>query len=96
MPYARLMVPVAPSLALAYVELAHEARAWSTTARTVAALALGLVVLRTAPPGRNVYDARNELVARARPALAGARVVAALDVGWSARRRRRASSTSRG
>ncbi len=82
MPYARLMVPIAPSLALAYVEIGDVARRWASIARAVAALAVGLVVLRAAPAGRRVHDARKELVERARPELRSAEVVAALDVGW--------------
>jgi hypothetical protein len=81
MPYARLMVPVAPSLALVFVDLvAHLA---STIARSALALALGVITLvRAAPAGRHVHEDRRELVARARPALETAKVVAALDVGW--------------
>ncbi len=82
MPYARLMVPIAPSLALVFVEAGSAAPAWSNVGRAVVALALGLYGLRIAPGGRHVYAARNELVVRARPVLAGADVVAALDVGW--------------
>jgi hypothetical protein len=83
MPYARLLVPIAPSLALAFVEAGQVARVWSSFARGVAALAMGVVVLvRAAPAGRGVHEARADLVRRARPALVNARVVAALDVGW--------------
>jgi hypothetical protein len=82
MPYARLMVPVAPSLVLVFVDVARVARPWATAARTLAAIALGAIVLRAAPAGRHVHEDRKALVARARSALAGAHVVAALDVGW--------------
>lgn len=81
MPYARLMVPVAPSLALVFVEL--RAHALSSALRVLVAVALGAVLLvRTAPAGRHVFEDRRELALRARPVLANARVVAALDVGW--------------
>ena len=38
--------------------------------------------VRAAPAGRHVHEARKELIARAVPSLAGANVVAALDIGW--------------
>jgi hypothetical protein len=83
MPYARLLVPVAPSLVIAFVELSKATRpAWSA-ARIAAAGVLGvLLALRAAPAGRSVYSDRADLIARARPALEGAHVVAALDIGW--------------
>ncbi|MBX3206452.1 MAG: hypothetical protein KF764_15365 [Labilithrix sp.] len=83
MPYARLMVPVAPSLALAFVDVGRVARTWSTLARVLLALAVGVLIgVRAAPAGRHVHEARKDLIAQARPLLAGAKVVAALDVGW--------------
>ena len=84
MPYARLLVPVAPSLVIAFVELSKVARpAWSA-ARLAAAGVLGvLFVVRAAPAGRGVYADRADLVARARPVLASSRVVAVLDIGWT-------------
>jgi hypothetical protein len=82
MPYARLMVPIAPSLALVFVDAGRVAHAWSSMARGVLALAVGLMVVRAAPAGRHVHEHRKDLIARARPELAGAKVVAALDVGW--------------
>ena len=83
MPYARLLVPVAPSLVIAFVELSKATRAAWSAARVAAAAVLGvLLAVRTAPAGRNVYPDRADLVARARPVLAGSRIVAALDVGW--------------
>ena len=83
MPYARLLVPVAPSLVLAFVEISKVTKpAWSA-ARLAAALVLGvLLAWRAAPAGRGVYQDRADLIARARPALEGAHVVAALDIGW--------------
>jgi hypothetical protein len=83
MPYARLMVPVVPSLALAAVLLAGQAHAAATAGRAVVALGAGLLfVLRGAAEGRGVGADRAALVAAARPALAGARHIATLDVGW--------------
>src|SRR5262249_14733458 len=82
MPYARLMVPVAPSLALVFVDLGRVAQAWSSLARGLVACAFGLLMLRASVAGRHVYEARTELIAHARPALSRANVVAAMDVGW--------------
>lgn len=83
MPYARLMVPVAPSLVIAYVALLGASRPAFVGARLAAALVLGaLLAVRAAPAGRGVHDDRADLIRRARPVLAGAHVVAALDVGW--------------
>lgn len=89
MPYARLMAPLVPGLAFAACALlpgagprAASARAWAA-ARLVAAVGLGAVLFpATAPRGRGVWRDRLALIARARPELAGARVVAALDIGW--------------
>ncbi len=85
MPYARLMVPVAPSLAIAFVAvvLAPSVRPVWCAARVAAASMLGvLLAVRAAPAGRGVHADRMDLVVRARPALEGAQVVAALDIGW--------------
>ena len=84
MPYARLMVPVAPSLVLAFVDVASKTRPMWSLLRVAVAAVFGAVVARSAAPaGRNVHADRADLVARARPVLAGAKVVAALDVGWT-------------
>ncbi len=83
MPYARLLVPVAPSLVLAFAELSRVTKPVWSAARLAAALVLGvLLAWRAAPAGRSVYQDRADLIARARPELQGARVVAALDIGW--------------
>ncbi len=83
MPYARLMVPVAPSLAFVFVDVARTAHVASTVTRALAALSIGvLVAVTAAPAGRHVHDDRKELIARARPLLSSSRMVAALDVGW--------------
>jgi len=83
MPYARLIVPIVPSLALVFVDVGRVAHRASTLARTVIAVVLGcLVAAKAAPAGRHVHMARKELIAKARPVLADAKVVAALDVGW--------------
>jgi hypothetical protein len=85
MPYARLMVPVAPSLVLVFAEVSTSERGRKSfnVPRLALAAALGLVlIVRAAPAGRAVYGDRVDLVARARPVLAGAEAVATLDVGW--------------
>lgn len=83
MPWARLFVPVAPSLALVFVATARVADRRLSAARLALAFALATALAwRLAPQGRTVQRDREELVLRARPALADARVVAALDVGW--------------
>jgi hypothetical protein len=84
MPYARLMVPVAPSLVLAFVALLGSSRLAFVLARLAAAIVLGgLLAVRAAPAGRGVHADRADLIVRARPVLAGAHVVAALDIGWA-------------
>ena len=55
---------------------------WLAT-RLLGALLVGaFVFVETAPRGRDVMRDRSDLVARARPELASAKVVAALDIGW--------------
>lgn len=84
MPYARLMVPVAPSLVIGFGVIAREARAAWSAARIATALVLGvLLAIHAAPAGRTVHRDRADLVARARPVLRDAKVVAALDIGWT-------------
>jgi hypothetical protein len=83
MPYARLMVPVAPSLALVFVDCARVAHVASSIGRATLSLGVGAVVAVTAAPaGRHVADDREALIADARAQLSSARAVAALDVGW--------------
>lgn len=83
MPYARLVVPAAPSLVIAIALTARSVAIWSLVLRGAAAVALGAALaVRAAPSGRSVHADRADLVARARPVLTGARCVAALDVGW--------------
>ncbi|GAC1546312.1 MAG: hypothetical protein NVS3B10_10270 [Polyangiales bacterium] len=83
MPYARLMVPVAPSLIVAFGAFAACSRVAASAARLVLALVVGvLLAVRAAPAGRGVQKDRADLIARARPVLRDARTVAALDIGW--------------
>ncbi|HLK35616.1 MAG TPA: hypothetical protein VKU41_02615 [Polyangiaceae bacterium] len=83
MPYARLMVPVVPSLAYATAICASIANRMAYGARAGFALILGcLLIARGGTLGRRVGQDRADLIARARPWLSGARRVAALDIGW--------------
>ncbi len=82
MPYARLLVPVVPSLALAALMLAECARPLATATRTVVALALGALLVPRAQAGRAVGSDRAALVHAAAPALVGLHRIAALDIGW--------------
>jgi len=83
MPYARLMVPVAPTLAYAGALVSQQAPRVATAMRSVAAVTLGLVlVAHGGTAGRAVGHDRAALIAEALPLLAAAHHVAALDVGW--------------
>jgi len=82
MPYARLLVPIAPSLVIAYVEVPKLARL-----RAAVAIVLGLVLFTAksgAERGRHVYADRKALITNARPHLASSKVIASLDIGWVA------------
>jgi hypothetical protein len=83
MPYARLMVPVAPSLAYAGVLAAARAHPLATGARSLSAIALGAaLVARGGTSGRRVGADRAALIADARPMIERSACVAALDIGW--------------
>lgn len=83
MPYARLVVPVVPSLVIVIVLSAARASRGLVVARAAVAFALGIyLVVRAAPAGRLVHADRRTLVEVARPVLASSKVVAALDIGW--------------
>ena len=83
MPYARLFVPILPSLAIAAVLAAEQAAAWATAARCAVALVVGAVlIVRGGTRGRDVGADRAALVREARPLLGPLARVASLDVGW--------------
>lgn len=83
MPYARLLAPVAPSLAWAGVLLAEVAPRGVTAVRTGVGFVLGVALFTgDRSGGRRVGADRAALVAEAVPALAGFHRVASLDVGW--------------
>jgi hypothetical protein len=83
MPYARLAVPIVPTLAWAGAQVAAHAHPLATGVRTAAAMALGVAfVVQGGTNGRHVGTDRERLVEAATPVLAKARRVAALDIGW--------------
>jgi len=79
----RLAVPVLPSFVLGAAELWRVAPSWASWLR--AGCALGMSVYLAAalgPVARGVGPDRARLIEAAKAPLAGAKVVAALDVGW--------------
>jgi|HubBroStandDraft_1064217.scaffolds.fasta_scaffold02525_10 hypothetical protein len=83
MPYARLLVPVLPSLAVAGALAAARGRPVATAARCLGALALGgWLLVHDHGQGRRVGENRAALIAAARPWLAPLPRIAALDIGW--------------
>lgn len=83
MPLSRLVVPVLPSLALAALFVAREAALAATAARLAAAVAGQVFVLvHVGPAAARVGEDRLRVLSELGPALAGAKVVASLDIGW--------------
>jgi hypothetical protein len=83
MPYARLIVPVVPSLAWAAVLAAPHAHPMATAGRSVGAIAWGLLqIARGGTDGRHAGADRVALIEATRPALVGCKMVAAEDIGW--------------
>jgi hypothetical protein len=79
----RLAVPVLPSFVLGAAELWWVAPAWSSWLRVALAGAMSLhVAIQVGPAARGVGADRARLIEAARAPLAGAKVVAAPDVGW--------------
>jgi len=83
MPYARLVVPVVPSLLLAFVLAAPHAVPWVHAARAALAFAVAAWLV----PGsiralRQAGEDRSVMIEQARPLLASAERVAAVDIGW--------------
>lgn len=79
----RLAVPVLPSFVLAGAELSRVAPAWASWLRAGGAAAMSVyLALALGPSARQVGAHRLRLIELGRPALLGARSVAALDVGW--------------
>lgn len=83
MPLSRLVVPVLPSLALGALFLAKEAALPATAARLALAVAgQTFVLVHVGPVAARVGEDRLQVLGELRPALAPARVVASLDIGW--------------
>jgi hypothetical protein len=83
MPYARLFVPVLPSLLFVHLAIARAGTGVAFWVRTCLALGLaGWFAVVAAPRGRHVMRDRAALVARAAPVLRGDRRIAAVDIGW--------------
>lgn len=79
----RLFVPVLPSLILVGGELAERSQRYVVGFRLTAALGVSaLLAVSLGPSARGVLSQRRELIEGAAPLLAGAKRVAALDVGW--------------
>lgn len=79
----RLVVPILPSFALGAAELWAVAPRWSSWLRVALAAGMSVYVASSiGPAARGVGPDRERLIEAARKPLAGARVVAALDVGW--------------
>lgn len=83
MPYARLLVPVLPSLAVGGALAAARGGPVATATRCLAGLVLGgWLLVHDHGQGRHVGDDRATLIAAARPWIAPLPRVAALDIGW--------------
>ncbi|XXY49525.1 hypothetical protein WME91_00020 [Sorangium sp. So ce269] len=83
MPLSRLVVPALPAVVLAAAHVASVADARATALRIALALAGELfVMVRVGPTAARVGGERLRVVEELRGALAGAEVVAALDIGW--------------
>jgi hypothetical protein len=84
MPLSRLVVPALPTALLAAARIADVARPSVVVARLALALAGELFQLLKSGPAdvAAVGERRRAIIDAARPLLVGAKVVAALDVGW--------------
>ena len=79
----RLAVPVLPSFVLGAAELWRVAPTWASWLRLALAGAMSVyLAAMVGPAARGVGADRRQLIEAARAPLAGAKVVAALDVGW--------------
>lgn len=79
----RLAVPVLPSFVLGAAELWRVAPPWASWLRVAIAGGMSVTLaLALGPSARGVGPDRARLIEAARVPLAGARVVATLDVGW--------------
>ncbi len=83
MPLSRLLAPVLPAVILVAAEIAAVADIRATAARMAFALAGEIFQLvKVGPTAAHVGADRRALIEELRAPLAGARVIAALDIGW--------------
>ncbi len=83
MPYARLLVPVLPSVFVAHLHLASNSHGPVFWLRSAIAIGLaGWTFVTAGPRGRDVMRDRADLVSRATPVFADAQRIAAVDIGW--------------
>jgi hypothetical protein len=84
MPLSRLVVPAIPAVVLAVARLSAVAHVASTALRIAITLGLGVhfQLVRWGPSAARVGAARRAVIEELRAPLAGARVLAALDIGW--------------
>ncbi|WP_394837545.1 hypothetical protein LVJ94_11615 [Pendulispora rubella] len=83
MPYARLLAPIAPSLAWVGVLAFPQVHRGASAVRAGLALLVGAANFANAgPAGRGVGDDRRALIELARPRLEALGSVAAVDIGW--------------
>ena len=83
MPLSRLAVPALPAALLAFAHLARVADPRATVARVALALAGEVFQLaKVGPAAARVSAARLAVIDELSAPLAGAKVVAALDIGW--------------
>jgi hypothetical protein len=83
MPLSRLVAPVLPAVVLVAAEIAAVADLRLTLARFALALAGEIFqMVKVGPTAAHVGDDRLHLIEELRGPLAGARVIAALDIGW--------------
>jgi hypothetical protein len=84
MPLSRLVVPALPAVVLAVARLAETTHWASTAARLALTLALGVhfQLAKVGPAAARVGADRRAVIEALRAPLAGAKVVAALDIGW--------------
>jgi hypothetical protein len=83
MPYARLIVPIVPSMLFAFVLASPHTRPSLTAARAVLAIGLGAYLLPSSVTTlRSAGRDRSALIEQARPLISSAHRVATVDIGW--------------
>lgn len=83
MPFWRLAMPVLPGVLVLGAALSERSSTLATAARLLAAAACSVLLhAQLGPDARRVRSERARILAQALPALAGARRVASVDIGW--------------